>query len=417
MEIPRLSKSAPGAMSGSGAVSQGDLAGVQAGAPSCHPYDHVRVLTGELAPLLREQMAAFAASAVRTPFQSHAWASAFRVAESGEGRMPVEAIAYADGKPAVMLPLLLCCSARGFRYLTWQAHSPSDYCAPLVAPHFLSRFEASDAHALMRAVAHEIGNIDLVYLPKMQDRLGGVANPLVTGDSWRYYAGAHAIAIDGDWESFYASIRSQRTRHTLSRKAKALRKMGEVSFVVTHDPGQVARIAQQCIALKATQLAREGHSNLFADGRMHDALIQAMGASCPHGAWAASIELDGKSVAAAFGLIEADTWLLYQFAMSDGPESKCSPGQLLLVHLLQECVGRGVRLLDLALGDEAYKFDWCNIHSELRTTAIPLTLVGHFVKWSLRMREQARIWLARNPSMQRVAKRIKPILLRAGVKA
>lgn len=409
------SRSAPDTLSDPGIVARG-VADQHAKAPACAPYDHVRVLTGELAPMLREQAAFFAASAVRTPFQSHAWASAFRAAESSDDYVPVEAIAYIDGEPVVMLPLLAC-SVLGFRYLTWQAHSPSDYCAPLVAPHFLSRFEASDATALLRTVARQLGNIDLIYLPKMQDRLGSVANPLVTSDSWRYYAGSHAISIEGDWESFYGGIRSQRTRHTLKRKAKSLQKMGQVAFVITHDPAQVASVAQDCMAMKAVQLARDGNSNFFADRRMNDALLRAMQALCPHGAWAASIELDGRSIAASFGMIEADTWLLYQFAISDGPESKNSPGQLLLVHLLEESVGRGVKLLDLALGDEVYKFDWCNTHSQIKTTAIALTPVGHLAKLSLRMREQARIWLAHHPSVRKVAKRIKPILVRAGVKA
>ncbi len=414
MEDQNVWNPAPAAIGVSGAISQG-LAGQHAGAAACAPYDHVRVLTGELAPLLREQMASFAASAVRTPFQSHAWTSAFREAESGERCVPVEAIAYCDGEPVVMLPLLAC-KAQAFRYLTWQAHTPSDYCAPLVAPHFLSRFEVSDAAALMRTVAHEIGGIDLVYLPKMQDRLDGAANPLVTKDSWRFYAGSHAIAIEGNWENFYASIRSPRTRHSLKRKEKALRKMGEVTFTIMHDPEQVVRVAQECVTLKARQLGREGHGNLFADERMHQALLEAMRGACPHGAWAATVELDGKSVAAAFGMIQGDAWLMYQFAMTGGPESKCSPGQLLLVHLLKECLGRGVRLLDFALGDEAYKFDWCNTHNQLHTTAIALTPTGHLVTLGLRMREHVRIRLARNPSMLRLAKRIKPILQRAGVK-
>jgi CelD/BcsL family acetyltransferase involved in cellulose biosynthesis len=420
----RVWNAAAAPVGSAGADSRGLAFPLPAGAIACPPYDHVRVLTGELTSLLREELGAFAATAMRTPFQANAWARAFRQAESGETRIPVEAIAYADGKPVVVLPLVAC-TAPGFRYLTWQAHTPSDYCAPLVAPHFAARFEASDAAALMRAVAREIGGIDLVYLPKMPDRLGEIRNPLVLAESWSFYAGAHAIAIEGDnagdktgdWESFYASIRSQRTRHTLKRKEKALMKMGTVDIVIAHDAEQVGRIAQACVALKAGQLARDGHGNLFADQRLHDALIQGMRDACPRGAWAASIELDGRVIAAAFGLIDGDEWLLYQFAMSDGPEAKSSPGQLLLVHLLKECVKRGVRKLDLALGDEAYKFDWCNIHNRLMTSVLPMTPTGHLAALTLRMRERARVWLARNPSTLKLAKRIKPMLKRAGVSA
>jgi CelD/BcsL family acetyltransferase involved in cellulose biosynthesis len=383
---------------------------------ACPPYDGVSVIMGEPSQLLKDELKDFAAKAIRTPFQADAWATAFRAADSSENRVPVTAIAHVDGRIAVVLPLFAC-KAPGLRYLTWQARTPSDYCAPLVAPDFLSGFETSDAAALMRAVAAHVGGIDLIYLPKMLEQLGSARNPLVTADSWSFYARAHAIRIEGGWDEFYAAIRSPRSRQTLKRKEKALRKMGEIGFVLTHEAEQVKRITDACLAMKTSQLEREGHANLFADKRMYEAMITAMRDACPKGAWAASFELDNKPLAAAFGLIEADEWLLYQFAMADGPESRHSPGVQLLVELLRSATESGAKMLDLALGDEAYKFDWCNVHRELKTTVLPLTAAGHVAARALRLREKVRVWLAKNPATLRLSKRIKPMLRRSGVSA
>ena len=151
-----------------------------------------------------------------------------------------------------------------------------------------------------------------------------------------------------------------------------------------------------CLDWKSAQLAKLGHWDPFQRPDIRDFIIDHFSTAAGKDAWVATLTLDGVPLAAAFGFASRKEWLLYQMSMDTDRGAQCSPGTQLLLNLISNCIEAGVGRLDLSLGDKSYKFDWCDEHSEVLISTLPLTVKGVAVHAVIRARAAAQKWLASN---------------------
>ena len=344
-----------------------------------------------------------------TPFQLSGWLEAWqRGIGRHNGSTPVTVIGYSGGQPMFVLPLAVI-RRFGGRCLTWCAHQESDYCAPILNSASADMLARLDGEGLLRQIASRIGGIDLVYVPKQPRAVGGTANPFLLPGAVRHHAGAHAMKfLPGEnWETGYQRRRSAKTRRRLREKRAALEKLGVISFRVAITEAEAKDLINTCLDAKSGQLEKLGHWDPFSPHGVREFLTSYFSSNVGHSTWAVALEVDGKPAATAFGFRNSSEWLLYQMAMSSGPESRHSPGTHLLMELMRHCTERGVGRLDLALGDESYKAEWCDEHIDLWNSTLAFTARGKVIEKMIRLCAAVRLRLATDPKLYDRAKWLK----------
>ncbi len=344
-----------------------------------------------------------------TPFQQSSWLHAWDDAIGQQGGYePVVVLCYKGAQLVLMLPLAIV-KRSGVRCLTWSAYQQSDYCAPIVNATFKDAIGTLDGEQLMRQIAGRIGGIDLVYFPKQPRLIGDVSNPFVLPQALPHHAGAHCINFNPseDWETDLAKRRSSKTRRRLREKRSALEKSGTVTFRIAASAPEALELIEACLEAKSGQLRELGHWDPFRPPGVRKFLTGYFSSNAVGSTWAVSLDVAGQPAATAFGFRSDKEWLLYQMAMLNGPERRHSPGSHLLMELMKHCIGIGVQRLDLALGDESYKSEWCDEHVDLRMSAVALTSRGALVRKLILLRAGVRLRLAANPRFYEWAKWLK----------
>jgi CelD/BcsL family acetyltransferase involved in cellulose biosynthesis len=347
--------------------------------PLARSYD-VEVTFGSTAE--DPELVTFASdSRIFMPFQLPFWGKAWQDTVGASHRVDaVAATVRCGGTVAAVLSMTLRRSAL-LNTLTWHAENLSDYGAPLLSGNDGDLLPGCNVAELLGAVAGKIGGVDLIHLSKQPAMLGGRTNPFVLPHSVEHHVSAHAINfLPGEaWDDFLARTRSSSTRQQLRKKQRNLAKLGTVAFHIAATGEEAAGYIQHCLDAKSKQLARLGHFDPFTSANNRAFIADYFTRHAGSSTWAVALTLDGQPIASAFGFAGARQWLLYQMAMDGEGTAQTSPGTQLLMHIMQHCIASGITRLDLAMGDEGYKQEWCDEHQTLFTTILPVSAKGRLV--------------------------------------
>jgi CelD/BcsL family acetyltransferase involved in cellulose biosynthesis len=347
-----------------------------------------------------------------TPFQSERWLASWHAAFGAAGRTePIAAVGRSGERTAFILPLGLE-RRMGALTLTPLAMGHSDYDAPLLNPDCAEDLASADGKALLQEIARKAGGVDLVYFAKQQREVGGIANPFVMPGAFDYHAGAHAIQfLPGEsFEAFLLRRRSGKTRRRLREKRAGLEKSGPVSFRVAQQQAEARTLIDMCLAAKSRQLKRLGHWDPFAEPANRNFLIDFFSGDIGRSTWTAALDVAGKVAVTSFGFRHGDAWLLYQMAMEEDAEARYSPGTHHLTELIRHCIDERAGCLDLSIGDESYKSEWCDLHTRLAVSLLPLTPKGWLVSKLIEARGRTRLRMASDPKLYERARRLKGLL-------
>lgn len=344
-----------------------------------------------------------------TPFQRLDWLDTWWRHEGGQA-LAATAVGYSECHPVFILPLCVY-EQFGVRILSWCGYQYSDYCAPIVNLRYKDAFAGINGDSVLRQIARRVRGIDLVHIPKQIPVVGGLKNPFILKESSPYHVGAHAITFKPgeSFEQWYARRRSSKTRSRLREKRANLEKIGPVQFSVAQSPEEARELISLCLDTKSEQLERAGHWNPFSPIGVKETLIDHFSKGCGQTAWAVALKVGGANVVTAFGFRGKEEWLLYQMAMSNGPEARFSPGAHLLLSLIKHCIEEELMRLDLALGDETYKAEWCDDNTELVTSALALTARGKLLREVTLAKSRVSAKVAANPRLYSSAKWVKGI--------
>ena len=352
-----------------------------------------------------------------TPFQQYGWRDSWqRKVGNSEGMLPITVILTLMDRPIAMLPMAVY-ESLGLKVLAWHASAQSDYCASVIDRNHLNEFCEIDFENLLKLVARRIGKIDLIYLSKQPMKIEGRRNPLLLSKGFDYHVGSHAINfIPGEtWEQFLIRKRSPSTLRQLRKKERQLGTFGEVGFRIASTSDDARAITEHCLSAKSRQLAKLGHGDPFSSPGVRGFLIDFIADGIGHSTWATALTLNGEMLATSVGMASQNEWLLYQMAMEGDHVSNCSPGSQLFSRIMRHCLDSRIERLDLALGDERYKLEWCDEHETLQVSVLPLTLKGKVAAPILRVRGRIMKFVASNPRLYEHGKALKQRMRALGV--
>lgn len=361
---------------------------------------------------LEEPWLEFERNAIGTPFQYHFWSRHWYATVGARQHVePFIVAGYRGDELAILVPL--CIRKTAFtKCLTWLGHDLNDYNVPLVAEDLFDAMTVDDVDALWRLIFQGAGDIDFAFLTKLPERVDNHANPfaaLATGD---YTVGSHSIRLADNFDDFYAGARGSKSRRRLKNKEAKLNKHGVVEYVQPTDPAGKMSVVLQTLSWKSQQLNVSGATNPFTKAEALDLFAEMANDAAEDSLRAFALKVDGEIVAASFGFMSRQSFVLYQTAYEDGRYVQFSPGTLLLLQMFRVAIDERKEVFDFSLGNESYKFDWADTHDGTKVSMPCFTIKGHLAVVVLTIYLQTKCWIKTSPKRFAAARRIHSVFVK-----
>lgn len=367
-------------------------------------------MTGDLASLKglwQTMQAAVPCTAAQTYDWAHAWT---RHMLSSDGREPAIVVGYGpDGTPLFLWPLETV-SEFGLRVLKWLGQDHANYNMGLFEPEAAQTLTGHDLSRLLREAGRQVGAAAAIFdsQPVTWD---GIANPFAKISHQRAPNSGYAVRL-GDFTKLYTNQFSKRSRHTLERKERQLRKMGYVQFGWAETQDEKLSLIDTFFAQKARQLAAMGVKNVFDErARAFYRDLALLDGDNPSRLRLGYVMLDDTVLATFNGTVCQNRLGVVLSSLAEGDVQRQSPGALLLRHQIEEASNQGLAFYDLGVGQARHKDEWCNVVQELFDSFIAFKPQGVLVTLPLAASARAKRLIKSNSHLWALAQRIRARLL------
>ena len=242
----------------------------------------------------------------------------------------------------------------------------------------IAGIEADDLRA---ALARLSGRADLLRLTNQPLTWAGTTNPFALLPQQRSANYGFSGALIPDFDALLRAHTNSATRKKMRKKAGALASYGTVSFVEPREPEDVRRMLDVFFKQKSARMRVLGVADAFAPPSVRR-FIEAAATERAGGEplielYALSV---GDIVVATYGGIVGGGRFCAMFnSIIQDRYAAESPGEQLLVRLVQRCCERGLNSFDLGIGEANYKTLFCNDAEPLFDSHLPLSAGGHLL--------------------------------------
>lgn len=266
-----------------------------------------------------------------------------------------------DGAPLMLLPLGVE-KRLGVRCLVWLGGAITDYQAPLIARDAAPLLaDAGRFAGLWREIRARMPRHDAVILEKQPEFIESARNPFFYLAHSPNVNNAHFTHLAADFATFLQAKRSPHWITVERKKERRLAKRGALRYCMATDPQDAQRILQETMRQKSQSYRALGITDIFADPRYRRFFAHMSVHHLEDGfVHLSALMLDGKVLATHWGLIHRDRFYCYIPTYVHDEYARFSPGNNLLRRLLEWSIERGLRVFDFTIGDEAYKYHWCD---------------------------------------------------------
>lgn len=305
------------------------------------------------------------------------------------------------GAPLMLLALGIE-KRNGVRVLTFLDGGVSDYNGPVLFPD-AAGWDARQSRAVLDAVFAALPPFDIALFEKMPPDVLGRANPLMQLPTTLGPMGGHASQLAESWEAFLAARGKPPSGGggRFAQRYRQLKRLMPVAYVAA-DATNSEALLEQLFAQKEARFAetrvpgfadqpgmmafyREATRHLLGVGLVH--LCAVMAGDHPIGLlW--SMQQGTRKYVLVSGYDSAQEW------------EKFSPGRILFDEAMKWSHEQGFAVADFGVGDEAYKFQYCDVHITLHDAMVPVTLRGRAYaayRRTLTWLRGTRLWQAARP--------------------
>lgn len=191
-------------------------------------------------------------------------------------------------------------------------------------------------------------------------------------------AGTPFVTLGPQWHDPLAPFNAGR-RSDFRRAQRQAEKLGRVTCEVhtAVDPATLDRLLDEAYAVEARSWKGEQGSALALDARLGPFFRQYAHAAMPAGhLQLAFLRVDEQAVAMQIALRWAERLWLLKIGY-DPAYARCSPGSLLMLHVLGDAARQGLRSCELLGRTEPWTALWASEQREhLHVDAYPLSLAG-----------------------------------------
>jgi CelD/BcsL family acetyltransferase involved in cellulose biosynthesis len=174
---------------------------------------------------------------------------------------------------------------------------------------------------------------------------------------------------------------SKATQRKFSQKQKWLAEIGATAYRHITDAGEVAEVLDVFYQQKHDRLCAQNIDNPFIKpgirAFLHAVATGELQTGHP-GMDLYALTSGGKTVA-VFGGCASRHRLSGSIISFNGDSaySRCSPGELLALHIIKDAWANKLEIFDLGAGNDAYKSRFCNECEDLVSTFLPVSALGY----------------------------------------
>ncbi len=274
---------------------------------------------------------------------------------------------------------------------------------------------ASIAADDLQAVLPQLdGRVDLLMLRQQPLTWSGTTNPFALLPHQRAANFGFSGALTPSFDALLRARTNAVTRKKMRKKALALANFGSVRFDRATGPCEVRRVLDAFFKQKSARMRTLGVPDVFAEPGVRRFIEAA--ATQPVAGGAPLIEVyalsvDDIVVATIGGIVGGSRFCAMFNSIIDGRFAVESPGEQIILRLVQDCCERGLGTFDLGVGKARYKHLFCRDIEPLFDSFIPLSRGGRLLALGCRSAAAAKRTIKQQPALWSIVRRAR--LLRA----
>ncbi|HEV1998954.1 MAG TPA: GNAT family N-acetyltransferase [Xanthobacteraceae bacterium] len=346
-----------------------------------------------------------------TPYQRFAWISAWqRHVGTARGITPLIVLGVSEtGEPLFLLPL----GKWRVGPFTVAGFLGGKYANFNFGPWRRDGAPAGTIEAVLARLKAAAPEIDALALLNQPERWEGLANPFATLGGQPSPSFGYRCTLGGrSYVEIVASQLGRDSRRTLRKKESRLKQLPGYRYARARTPAEVDRYFHAFFAQKAGRLAEQGIDNSLGSPDVKSFLREACHHGLAHGC--PTIELHALKtegeVLAVFGCINDGRRFCSMFnSYTLGEHARQSPGLILMLHVINDCVERDATIFDLGVGEAHYKTHFCDEPEPLFDLFPAMSVPGRLLAPALMLAGRLKRWAKRTPLLMQLATRLRRI--------
>ena len=349
-----------------------------------------------------------AAQAWFTPYQRFDLLSPWqRQVGEREGLAPFIVIAFdANRHPLLLLPLVLR-HAYGARCASFMGGKHSTFNMALFDRDFAASATLADLDGLMAAISQR-SEADVLALHQQPVRWRDLPNPLALLPHQPSANDCPLLTMEPG--AAPAALVSNSFRRRLKGKERKLQALPGYRSYVASSEADIKRLLDWFFRIKPLRMAEQKLPNVFADAGIEDFIRSACTTPLADGKHAIDIhalECDEEVIAIFAGVADGYRFSMMFNTYTMSPNSKYSPGLILMRDIIDHYASQDYRALDLGIGSDDYKRLFCKDDEPIFDSFIALSQRGKLAASVMSGLNRTKRLVKHNPALFEMAQKLR----------
>jgi CelD/BcsL family acetyltransferase involved in cellulose biosynthesis len=343
-----------------------------------------------------------------TPFQRFDFLNSWqRQAGEREGLTPFIVIAFdAEHRPLLLLPLALR-QACGARCAGFMGGKHSTFNMALWDREFAASATQADLDGLIAAISRR-SEADVLALHQQPARWRDLPNPLAVLPHQPSANDCPLLAMEPG--SAPAALISNSFRRRLKGKERKLQPLPGYRYHVASTTADITRLLDWFFRIKPLRMAEQKLPDVFAEPGVEDFIRSACTTELADGKHAIDIhalECDEEIIAIFAGVADGHRFSMMFNTYTMSPNSKYSPGLILMRDIIDHHAAQDYRAFDLGIGSDEYKRLFCKSDEPIFDSFIPLSQRGKFSASLMSGLNRTKRLVKHNPALLEMAQKLR----------
>jgi CelD/BcsL family acetyltransferase involved in cellulose biosynthesis len=343
-----------------------------------------------------------------SPFQRFDFLATWqRQVGAREGVRPFLVVGY-DGerRPLLLLPLALG-HRHGVRTACFMGGKHATFNMALWDRDFAISATAADLDGLISAISKR-SEADVLALVQQPLRWRDLPNPMALLPHQPCANDCPLLAMEPGAVS--ATLISNSFRRRLKGKERKLQPLPGYRYHVATGDADITRLLDWFFRIKPVRMAEQKLPNVFAEPGVEDFVRTACTAPLANGGYAIDIhalECDDEVIAIFAGVADGHRFSMMFNTYTMSPNSKYSPGLILMRDIIDHYAALNYRAFDLGIGSDDYKRLFCKSDEPIFDSFIPLSLRGKLAAGAMSGLNRAKRLVKHNPALFEMAQKLR----------
>jgi CelD/BcsL family acetyltransferase involved in cellulose biosynthesis len=346
-----------------------------------------------------------------TPYQRFDFLGAWqRQVGARENLQPFIVIAYdAERRPLLLLPLALS-HRHGVRIARFMGGKHATFNMALWDREFAAEATAEDLDTMISAIRERAG-ADVLALTQQPLRWRDSQNPMALLPHQASVNDCPLLTMAPGAEP--ASRISNSFRRRLRSKERKLQALAGYRYGVAGTDAEIGRLLDAFFRIKPLRMAEQKLPNVFAEPGVEDFIRDACMTARTGGGHVIdmhALECDDEVIAIFAGVADENRFSMMFNTYTMSENSRHSPGLILMRYIIDHYAERGYHGLDLGIGSDEYKRQFCKGDEPIFDGFIPLSLRGKFAAAAMSGINRAKHLVKHNQALFQMAQKLRGAL-------